>query len=190
MPNDVTLFFSKQTLPAIGRELGSRSYPDAPATVTGWVFVQLIVYSPYVNRTWSLIAFTIFLQVSSFRATLPEDKLTERMNGVPDDGGILKIPINFVLCSSISTAQKYTVTYCNVGCIWYSVQFFKGTPSSHFLPCLSDDGCKHIRYTFEYTHMLRPSLDHQDESADLRATKFMYFFVDVSGQQWSNENRY
>ena len=82
--------------------MGSRSYPDAPATVTGWVFVQLIVYSPYVNRTWSLIAFTIFLQASSFRATLPEDKLTERMNGVPDDGGILKMPINFVLCSSIS----------------------------------------------------------------------------------------
>ena len=93
MPNDVTLFFSKQTLPAIGRgrELGSRSYPDAPATVTGWVFVQLIVYSPYVNRTWSLIAFTIFLQVSSFRAASytreenPEpEKLTNRMNSVPN----------------------------------------------------------------------------------------------------------
>ena len=49
----------------LGRVGGSRS-SDAPAT--GWVFVQLIVYSPYVNRTWSLIAFTIFLQVSSFRA--------------------------------------------------------------------------------------------------------------------------
>ena len=95
-------------MPAIGRELGSRSYPDA-TTVTGWVFVQLIVYSPYVNRTWSLIAFTIFLQVSSFRAALPEDKLTERMNGVPDDGGILKMPINFVLCISTVSYTHLTL---------------------------------------------------------------------------------
>ena len=72
----------------LGRVGGSRS-SDAPAT--GWVFVQLIVYSPYVNRTWSLIAFTIFLQVSSFRAASytreenPEpEKLTNRMNSVPN----------------------------------------------------------------------------------------------------------
>ena len=72
----------------LGRVGGSRS-SDAPAT--GWVFVQLIVYSPYVNRTWSLIAFTIFLQVSSFRAALytreenPEpEKLTNRVNSVPN----------------------------------------------------------------------------------------------------------
>ena len=63
----------------LGRVGGSRS-SDAPAT--GWVFVQLIVYSPYVNRTWSLIAFTIFLQVSSFRAAshIPERKIQNQKN--------------------------------------------------------------------------------------------------------------
>ena len=69
----------------LGRVGGSRS-SDAPAT--GWVFVQLIVYSPYVNRTWSLIAFTIFLQVSSFRAasyTREENPEPEKLTNTQDE---------------------------------------------------------------------------------------------------------
>ena len=88
----------------LGRVGGSRS-SDAPAT--GWVFVQLIVYSPYVNRTWSLIAFTIFLQVSSFRAASytreenPEpEKLTNRMNSVPNAEDTQKfLLILYTFCS-------------------------------------------------------------------------------------------
>ena len=88
----------------LGRVGGSRS-SDAPAT--GWVFVQLIVYSPYVNRTWSLIAFTIFLQVSSFRAASytreenPQpEKLTNRMNSVPNAEDTQKfLLILYTFCS-------------------------------------------------------------------------------------------
>ena len=94
------------------------------------------------------------------------------MNGVPDDRGILKIPINFVLCSSISIeVQYYIVMLVALGIVSNSSK--RRLQAIFCLVCQTVS----ILDIHSNTHMLRPSLDHQDESADLRATNSMYFFL-------------
>ena len=108
----------------LGRVGGSRS-SDAPAT--GWVFVQLIVYSPYVNRTWSLIAFTIFLQVSSFRAAFIYQRGKSRTRKTYKYLGwivflMLRIPRNFCwFCILFVVSTRLTEVLL---LIWYSFSLY------------------------------------------------------------------